>query len=50
MVIQYLTGKLSNMVKMGQENLVVAAVLVSVRASRKVIIYYINRALLKLNR
>ena len=32
-LIQYLIGKLSDMVKMGQESLVVASLLVSVRAS-----------------
>ena len=32
-VIQYLIGKLSDMVKMGQEDLVVAALLASVRTS-----------------
>ena len=48
--IQNLIGKLSDMVKMGQESLVVAALLASVLASLKVTIYYINRALLKLNR
>ena len=48
-VIQYLNGKLSDMVKLGQEDLVVAALLASVRISWKVTIYYINGALLKLN-
>ena len=37
------------MVKMGQEGLIVAAILVSFRISLKVTIYYIYRALLKLN-
>ena len=49
-VIQYLIGKLSDMIKMGQESLVVATLLASVSASWKVTIYYINEALLKLNR
>ena len=49
-VIQYLIGKLSDMVKMGQDSLVVAALLASVRTSWKVTIYYINGALLILNR
>ena len=48
--IQYLIGMLSDMVKMGQEGLVVAALLESFRILWKVIIYYINGALLKLNR
>ena len=48
-VIQYLIGKLSDMVKMGRESLVVAALLISVKASRMLKIYYINRALSKLN-
>ena len=48
-VIQYLIGKLSDMVKKGQEGLVVAAFLASVRTSWKLRIYYINRALSKLN-
>ena len=48
-VIQYLIRKLSYMVKMGQEVLVVAALLISVKSSRKLKIYYINRALSKLN-
>ena len=50
LVIQYLIGKLSDMVKMDKKGLVVAALLASVRTSWKVTIYYINRALLKLNR
>ena len=37
------------MVKMGQEVLVVAALLISVKSSRKLKIYYINRVLSKLN-
>ena len=45
MVIQYLIGKLSDMVKMGQDSLVVAALLASVWT-----IYYMNGALLILNR
>ena len=49
MVIQYLIRRFSDVVKLGQESLLVAVLLVSVRASLKVIIYYINRALLKLN-
>ena len=49
-VIQYLIRKLSEMVKMGQEGLVVAALLGLVRISWKVTIYNINRALLKLTR
>ena len=48
-VIQYLIRKLSGMVKMDQESLVVAAFLISVMASWKLKIYYINRALSKLN-
>ena len=48
-VILYLIGKLSDMVKMGQKDLVVAALLASVRTSLKVAIYYIHWALLKLN-
>ena len=48
-VIQYLIKKLSDMVKMGQYSLVVAALLASVKASWKVAIYYINGALLILN-
>ena len=49
-VIQYLIWKLSGIVNMIQEDLVVAALLGSVRTSWKVTIYYINGALLKLNR
>ena len=45
MVIQYLIGKLSDMVKMDQEGLVVAVLLASVRTLKKVKIYYIDRAL-----
>ena len=37
------------MVKIDQESLAVIALLASVRESGKVTIYYINRALLKLN-
>ena len=48
-VIQYLIGKLSDMVKMGIEGLAVAALLISVKASQKLKIYYINRTLSKLN-
>ena len=44
-VMQYLIRKLSDMVKMGIEGLAVAAV----KASQKLKIYYINRALSKLN-
>ena len=48
-VTQYLIRKLSDMVKMGIEGLAVAALLISVKASQKLKIYYINRALSKLN-
>ena len=48
-VTQYLIRKFSDMVKMGQEGLVVAALLVSVKSSWKLKIYYINRAMSKLN-
>ena len=48
-VIQYLIGKLSDMVKMGQESLVVGALLISVKAPWKLKNYYIARALSKLN-
>ena len=48
-VIQYLIRKLLDMVKMGIEGLAVAALLISVKASQKLKIYYINRALSKLN-
>ena len=48
-VTQYLIIKLSDMVKMGIEGLAVAALLISVKASQKLKIYYINRALSKLN-
>ena len=48
-VIQYLIWKLLDVVKMGQEGLVVAALLISFKASWKFKIYYINRALSKLN-
>ena len=34
--MQYLIGKVSDMVKMGQEGLVVVALLISVKASRKI--------------
>ena len=40
-------GKLWDMANMSQESLVLAALLASVKASWKVILYYINRALLK---
>ena len=50
MVLQYLTGKFSDKVKMGQEGLVVAALLASIWTTWKVSIYYINGGLLKLNR
>ena len=46
---EYLIWKLSDMVKMGIEGLAVAALLISVKASQKLKIYYINRALSKLN-
>ena len=49
-VIQYLIWKLSDMVFMRQEGLAEVVLLASVRASWKVTIYYINGALLKLNR
>ena len=48
-ITQYLIRKLSDMVKMGIECLAVAALLISVKASQKLKIYYINRALSKLN-
>ena len=48
-VIQYLIGKLSGMVKMGQEVLFMTALLTSVRTSCKVPIYYINGVLMILN-
>ena len=48
-VTQYLIRKLLDMVKMGIEGLAVAALLISVKASQKLKIYYINRALSKLN-
>ena len=48
-VVQYLIGKLSDMIKVTQEGLVVAALLASVRTSWKVTNYYINSALLILN-
>ena len=44
-VIQYLVKKLLDMVKMGLNGFVVTALLVSVRTSLKVTIYYINWAL-----
>ena len=47
-VTQYLIRKLSDMVKMGIEGLAVVALLISVKASQKLKIYYINRALSKL--
>ena len=47
--IQYIIGKVSDMVKMSQEGLVVAVLLASVRTSWKVTFYYINGALLILN-
>ena len=46
---QYLIRKLLDMVKMGIEGLAVAALLISVKAFQKLKIYYINRALSKLN-
>ena len=48
-VKQYLIRKLSDMVKMGNEGLAVAALLISVKAFQKLKIYYISRALSKLN-
>ena len=45
-IIQYLNEKLSDMVKMRQKDLVVEAILASVRTSSKVPIYYINGVLL----
>ena len=48
-VIQYLIRKLSDMAKMSIEGLAVAALLISVKASQILKIYYINRALSKLN-
>ena len=48
-VTQYLIRKLSDMVKMGIKGLAVAALLISVKASQKLKIYYINWALSKLN-
>ena len=48
-VTQYLIRKLLDMVKMGIEGLAVAALLILVKASQKLKIYYINRALSKLN-
>ena len=47
--IQYFIGKLLDMVKMGQEKLLLAALLISVKASWKLKYYYIDRALSKLN-
>ena len=43
---QYLIGKVSDMVKMSQEGLVVIALLASVRTSRKETIYYIQQTAL----
>ena len=48
-VTQYLIRKLSDMVKMGIEGSAVAALSISVKVSQKLTIYYINRALSKLN-
>ena len=48
-VTQYLIRKLSVMVNVGIEVLAVVALLISVKASQKLKIYYINRALSKLN-
>ena len=47
--MQYIIGKLSDIVFMRKEGLIVAALLESVRESWKVAIYYINEAFLKLN-
>ena len=48
--IHYLIGKVLDMVKMSQEGSIVIVLLVSVRTSWIVTIYYINEALLILNR
>ena len=48
-VIQYPIGKLSDMVKMIQDDQIMAALSTSIRKSWKVWIYYINGALLILN-
>ena len=45
-VIQYLIRKPSDMVNLSEDGSVVAALLLIVRTSRKVTIYYMNRALL----
>ena len=45
-VIQYLIAKLLNMVKMSQEDKIVAALSTSIRMPWKVAIYYINKACL----
>ena len=47
--MQYLIGKFSDMVKMGQEGLVEVLLLYLFRGLDKMGIYYINRALSKLN-
>ena len=47
-ITQYLIRKLSDM-EMGIEGLAVAALLISVKAPQKLKIYYIKRALSKLN-
>ena len=49
-IIQYLNEKLSDMVKMRQKDLVVEAILASVRTSSKVPIYYIKGVLMIFNR
>ena len=49
-VIKYLIGRLSYMVNSREEGSGEAVLLASVRTSLKVTIYYINRALLMLNR
>ena len=49
MVIKYLIGKLSDIVKMIQEDKVVVAFSAFIRMALEVGIYYINRALLILN-
>ena len=48
-IIQYLIGKLSDMVKIDEDSSFMAALLASVRVSWKVTICYINGALLILN-
>ena len=41
-VVQYLIGKLSDVVKMGQESLIVEVLLASLKAFEKVTVYYLN--------